>query len=131
MPLPVNQVALGKPNNQLYNKQLLDALKAHLIPPVVRDVHVFGIRCVFDFISYGDAVRQLAARRRAIEKKFLESEEVIYFLLRFILFLLRNHNCFYCLRNFLQMNMRNLTQIKSCTITFNNFHLYTLTFRHG
>ena len=79
--LPVSGVSYGRPRSQLNNRNLMNALKAHLIPAVVNDLHIVAVRCVFDFVDYAEAVKQLAGRRRLLEKKLLESEEVSLFYL--------------------------------------------------
>lgn len=75
--LPVSAVSYGRPRNQLNNRNLTNALKANLIPAMVTDVHIVAVRCVFDFLTYGETVKQIAGRRRLLEKKLLECEEVI------------------------------------------------------
>ena len=77
--LPVSAVSYGRPRNMLNNRNLTNAFKANLIPAVVKDVHIVAVRCVFDFLSYGETVKEIAGRRRQLEKKLLECEEVIVY----------------------------------------------------
>ena len=78
--LPLRNVLYGRPRSQISSRNLMNALKANLLPSVIKNVHVIGIRCVFDFIDRREAVQQLAARRRLLEKKLRESNEVCTFI---------------------------------------------------
>ena len=84
--LPVKDVSISRPRNQFNDRNLANALDCHFTPCVINDVHVISVRCVFDFISSAEAVKHLAARRRLMEKRLLESEEVIH-----VLFIFRNN----------------------------------------
>ena len=76
MSLPLRSVQYSLPRTQFSSKKLKELLESNLVPPVINDCHVFGVRCVFDFCNNAEAVKQLAARRRILELKLRESEEV-------------------------------------------------------
>ena len=76
--LPVSTVSYGRPtNHRLSNMSLKNGLEGNLIPAIVNDLQIVAVRCIFNFLDYGEAVKQIAARRRLLEKKLLECEEVI------------------------------------------------------
>lgn len=79
--LPLKEIRYTRPRSSCSSQNLMNALEANFIPAVIKDVHVFCVRCVFDFIDSNEAVKQLAARRRVIEVKLRESEEVCIALL--------------------------------------------------
>ena len=80
MSLPINNISYGRPRSGVRSKTLKDSLEGHLIPLIVANVHVIGIRCVFDFTSTAEAVKHLAVRRRKLEVIIREIEEVNIFL---------------------------------------------------
>ena len=75
--LPVRKVELTRPRSKLSATNLKNAFKVRFLPQVTKELHIVAVRCVFDFCSQAEVVRQLAARRRALEIKLLECKEVI------------------------------------------------------
>lgn len=128
--LPVKSVLYNRPRSQLNNRNLKNALTAHLIPIVVDNVHVIGIRCVFDFTSTAEAVKQLAARRRLLETRLREFEEVsiyLYFLhlsndIQIFIFLADRRKIRLCLLLILCYVNPFVQQIVSSYILFYNRH---------
>ena len=75
--LPLKRVHYGTPRSACSNMNICNALKAHIVPLVTKEYQVVSIRCCFDFVDHQEAVKQLAARRRLMEMKLTELEEVI------------------------------------------------------
>ena len=73
---PVRSVNYGPPRPALRNKGTVNSLKANLVPVVTQVCQVVALRCMFDAKNEEEAKRQIAARRRQLEKKALEHPEV-------------------------------------------------------
>ena len=76
--LPVRRHALVRPRTALTGVNIKNALKTHLVPTILKECQTVSVRCIFDF-NNEEVVKQLAARRRQLEMKLLEREEVILF----------------------------------------------------
>ena len=74
--LPIKRVRYGTPRSTLSNANICNALKAHVVPLVTKEYQVVAIRCCLDFTDHDIAVKQLAARRRLLEMKLFELDEV-------------------------------------------------------
>ena len=73
---PVRSVNYGPPRPSLRNKGTVTSLKANLVPVVTKVCQVVALRCMFDATNEAEGKRQIAARRRQLEKKALEHPEV-------------------------------------------------------
>ena len=78
----LKNVNLKRPRTRLTNSAIFNALESDLIPALLGQCNVIAARAIFSAESQEDVVLQIAARRRAIEKKLMESQEVrvIHFL---------------------------------------------------
>ena len=73
---PVASVKYGPPRGSLTNQSIVKALQSNIVPAVIADCQVVSLRCVFEFTSFDEARKQLAARRRQLEMKVKENSEV-------------------------------------------------------
>ena len=69
-------VSYSRPRSSIQSKGLMNSLRTRLVPAVLQECQVVSVRCVWDFVSRDRAVEQLAARRRQLEMKLLELDEV-------------------------------------------------------
>lgn len=128
--LPVKNVLYSQPRSQLNNRNLKNALMAHLITIVVDNVHAIRIHCVSDFTSTAGYVKQLAARRRLLKNRLWEFEEVsiyLYFLhlsndIQIFIFLADRRKIRLCLLLILCYVNPFVQQIVSSYILFYNRH---------
>ena len=75
----VNKVSLKRPRTRLTNTGIFNALESDLVPHILEECNAIAVRATFSTESRDDIVLQITARRRAIEKKLLESPELRYF----------------------------------------------------
>ena len=76
--MAVNEVSYGPPRGSLTNKGIRRSLQANLVPAVITHCQVIAVRCVFELATPDEAKKQLAARRRQLEKKAMEQSDVSY-----------------------------------------------------
>ena len=80
--LPIHNVSYGRPRSQFGTGNLKKGLEGHIIPVVIEHTHVIAVRCVFEFTSTAEAIKQLAVRRRKLEMILRDMEQVkVFFLL--------------------------------------------------
>ena len=89
--IPVRRVRYGPPKTSLKNANIESALRNSIVPAIVQDCTTMAVRSIFDFSSYEDAVKQLAARRKKMEDVLKEMDCVSlfyceYYLMDYILF---------------------------------------------
>ena len=83
--VPVRAIKYQAPRGATTGSNVPVALKANLIPVLSENCQMVAIRCAFDMTSEGEARKQVAARRRQLEKKALEHSEVrCYFSIIFL-----------------------------------------------
>ena len=76
--VPVRRVKYSAPKTALSSSTIRAALSAALVPAVVERCGVVAIRCIFEFSTRAEAVKQLAARRRQLELKMEEIDDVSF-----------------------------------------------------
>ena len=74
--VPVRNITYSAPKSVLSSTRIKTALATCLVPAVTEKCGVVAIRCCFESCSRADAVKQLAARRRQIELKLIEIDDV-------------------------------------------------------
>ena len=74
--MPVRNVKFGPPKTALSNSSIKNALSTTLVPAILESCGIVAVRCAFEFCSQSEAIKQLAARRKQIELKLVEVEDV-------------------------------------------------------
>ena len=74
--LPLKSVSYGPPRGSLTNRNIMNGLRANLVPAVAGTCQIVAIRCVFGLSDLPTATKQLAARRRQLEIGVLQNPEV-------------------------------------------------------
>ena len=82
--IPVRRVRYGPPKTSLKNANIESALINSIVPAIVQDCTTMAVRSIFDFSSYEDAVKQLAARRKKMEDVLKEMDCVSLFFVNII-----------------------------------------------
>ena len=79
--LPVRNIRYGPPKASLKNANIESGLRNTLVPAILQCCTVVAVRSIFDFSTYPEAVKQLAARRKQIEDQLLKMDAVsdLYF----------------------------------------------------
>ena len=76
-------VSYTPPKGQCSNRNLVTALRTRFVPAILSECQAVSVRCVFDLANRTVAIEQLAARRRQLEVKLFEQNEVhcVYFII--------------------------------------------------
>ena len=76
MYLPLKRHSLPRVRTDMTSVKLKNALKIHLVPKILKECQTVSVRCVFEYVTNAEVVQQIAARRRQLEMKLLELDEV-------------------------------------------------------
>ena len=70
----VKKTRLQRPRSALSSANIKNALRSHLVPPIIKHCQCVALRCMFDFSRREEIVQQIAARRRQLEVHLMEDQ---------------------------------------------------------